>query len=610
MRLLKNIVLFLLFFVNLSYSAELISYPSEQIMGFRGLDTSSTVPNIADGRAIDLKNVKLSASLDLRKRYGYSVINGTLDHADTSNSAIVGIFDSEFSNGNSWTLAFVGRGIWYDNSGTWTRFSINSITASANNQFECVMALDTAVCTNDVDKPSEINSTPTSSDLSFTGLSNAVTKARFLVWYRNYLIFGNTFENSIERPTRFRWSNVGKTETWTDDDYDDIATFAGDEIIGFAELYGDLYIFLTKSIWKASLVGGDDVFIFTKIIDGIGAISTHSIKTIQISENRSGVLFLSESKNIYLFNGVFAIDAGFFIQPTLDNLNESRLQYAVATYDGSNYYLSVSTGANTENDTVYVLQTEIFEWSIYDQIDANAFAQVKESTSNIKTYFGNYDSFVYWLDNPDNNNDVDGATGIIDSVGTVDTTTTTGAQVIVDTTIASGTYTGALVRITSGTGAGGETFVLTDLAGDTGIVVTTPFSTTPDSTSVYSIGDINADYKTKWYGLGDSSREKSFLGLLFFGAEASSNEVDIDYAIDFGTSISSETVSLSPSSSSLWDTAIWDTSTWGTTGNKIYTKKLTGLGNFVQFEFENDSIDESFNLYGFHILAIMERIKQ
>ncbi len=610
MRLLKFILPILLLLANIA-NAELVSYPPQSVLGFRGLDTHSSENNIADSRASDLKNVKLSAALDLRKRYGYSVINGkSLDHADSAISAITGIFDSEFSNGNSWTLAFVGPSIWYDNAGTWTRFSQNSITSGANNQFQCVMALDTAICTNDVDKPLEASSTPAKTDLSFTGLSNAVTKAKVVRWYRNYLIFGNTYENSVDRPTRFRWSNVGTTETWTDDDSIDIATFSGDEIIGFAELYGDLYIFLERSIWKASLVGGDDIFIFTKIVDGIGAIARDSIVTVNLPEQRSGVLFLSESKHVYLFNGVSVQDAGFLIQPTLDNLNESRLQYAVATFDGHDYILSVTTGANSENDTIYDLQTEIMEWSVYDQIDANAFAQVKESTSLIKTYFGNYDSFVYWLDNPDLNNDVDGATGIVDSVGTVNVTTATGAQVIVDTTIASGTYTGAIIRITSGMGAGSETVVLTNLTGDTGVVVTVPFGTTPDSTSVYSIGNIDAQYTTKWYELGDAAREKAFLELLLFGKEASSNNTDIGYAIDFGSSLDSETISLSPTSSSLWDSAIWDTATWGTTGNKIYTSKLTGLGNFIQFEFSNDSIDETFHLFGYNILATQEKLKQ
>ena len=96
MRLLRFLILSFLFFVS-PVNAELISYPPQKLMGYRGLDTHSSSPNIVDSRAIDLKNVSLSAALDLRKRYGYSVINGTLDHADTANAAVTGIFDSEFS---------------------------------------------------------------------------------------------------------------------------------------------------------------------------------------------------------------------------------------------------------------------------------------------------------------------------------------------------------------------------------------------------------------------------------------------------------------------------------------------------------------------------------
>src|SRR3990167_1614757 len=92
------ISLALLFTTSVGYTAELLSYPPTKLMGYRGMDTHSSAPNIADSRAIDLKNVSLSAALDLRKRYGYSVINSTLDHADTANAAVTGIFDSEFSN--------------------------------------------------------------------------------------------------------------------------------------------------------------------------------------------------------------------------------------------------------------------------------------------------------------------------------------------------------------------------------------------------------------------------------------------------------------------------------------------------------------------------------
>ena len=612
-RKFANYFIFSLLFCSLTIpvfaQADLISYPDSKIMGFRGLDTRSTAPSIQDGRATDLNNVKLSSAFDLQKRAGKDTINNTLDDLDIDSPAITGIFDSKFSDGSSKTLVFVGSKLKYDNSGTWTTVSgTATITTGQNNQWQCIMALDSAVCTNDTDVPIKVNSTPTKSVLNVSDLSDTLTKVKTLTWFRNYLIFGNTLENSVERPTRFRWSNVGTIETYTNDDFSDISTFAGDEIIGFAELYSDIYIFLKKSIWRASLTGGDEVFVFSKVIDGIGAVSRDSIQVVQLFDNRSAVIFTDDRKKVLMFDGSSITDIGSIIQPTLDNLNESRLQYSVSTFDGKSYLLSASTSGITTNDILLEFQTEIFEWTKHDTVDANAIAQVQETDLKIKSYVGNYNAFVYWLDNPELENDVDGATGIIDSVGTLDTDTITGAQVIVDSALTAGDYTGAVIKITSGTGAAQERVIAQ--SDSTSVTVTAAFTTTPDSTSIYSIGAIEADYQSKWYDLGDSAREKTFLGLLFWAEEASSDEATIGYAIDFDTTLDSETKSLAPTSSSLWDTALWDVGTWGTTGNKIYTTKSSGLGNFISYEFSNDDIDESFHIYGFNILAVAGDIKQ
>ena len=607
-RILLN--LFLSFFLIAPLLADdnprLIGYPDSnggKIMGFKGIDTSATSPTLEDGRAIDAQNVKLSASFDLKKRDGYSVINDTLDDLSFASPAITGIFDAEYSTGTSYTIAFIGNKIKFDNSGTWTDVTLNavSVTSGQDNQWGCILALDTTICTNNVDQPVSINTGNVATPVGFSGLSNAITKANAHIWFRNYLIFGNTTENSTARPTRFRWSDVGTIGAWTDANFVDIASFSGDSIVSFQELYGELYIIMRKSIWKATLVGGNDVFAFTKVVDGIGSIAKGSVKTVVLPNDRQVIIFLSEEKRVFLFNGVVATDIGGNIQETLDGLNASRLEYAVAIFDGYDYFLSVSSGGVTKNDLLLDYQVEINEWTKHTQIDANAFARVKESTSVIKTYFGNYKAFIYWLDNPDNINDVDGATGIIDSVGYVNTDTMTAAQILIDTGYTSGVYTGAIIRITSGTGVDEEQVVLEQT--DTGIVVSTAFTTTPDSTSNYSIGDIDAFYESKWYDYGDASRYKMPRDMLFWAKEDSNSEVTVNYSEDFGGQVGSETKSLSPSSSSLWDVALWDVATWGTTGDKLYNVQHSGICRVLQVEFEQDDVDKTFHIYGFHLLA-------
>jgi len=592
--------------VNAEDSHRLLTYPPQKIMGFRGLDTSARTPLLQDGRAIDLQNIKLSTSFDLKQRYGYVAINESLDDFDTSSGAIHGIFDARFSGDTNFPIVFYEDKIKYDNSGTWTEIGnwwvAPTITSGKNYQFQCTMALDTAVCTNDQDVPIAISSSPAKSALDVSDLTDTLTKAKAVAWFRNYLIFGNTVEAAAEKPTRFRWSDVGTTETYDDDNFIDIAQLGGDEIIGFTEFYGNLYAFFKNAIYKITLVGGNDVFNVDKVIEGIGSIARDSIQMVRLSSNQNGVIFLSEDKKVYIFTGLGVQDIGQVIQPTLDNLNEARIQYAVSVYDGKSYYLSVSTGSDSENDTVYEYQVEIGEWTKHSDVNANAYARVRAS-NEILTYFGNYDGYVYEWEDVDYESDAANASavGVVDSVTTINTKSITGGQVIIDSDITSGTYTGAIIKITSGTGAGEEQVILHNT--DTSVVVATAFSTTPDSTSNYSIGAINAYYETKWYDWGDSPRKKNFKHLYFWGKEASNNAITVKYASDFGTTIESQEQSLAPSSSSVWDTAVWDQGIWTTTGDKFYRIPLKGVGRFMNIRFENSDAEETFHLYGFNILA-------
>jgi hypothetical protein len=601
MRLLKYFILsFLICTTSFADdSSKMLSYPPNKIMGFLGLDTKSNNPLLSDGRSIDLQNVILDSSFNLRKRYGYKIINGTLDDYSESSPAVTGIFDAHYSDATR-LFVFGGDYLKYDNSGTWTEITGTvAFTSSQYDQWKCTMAYDKSICTNDTDVPISIASTPSYSQVTWTGLSYPVTKFKDSIFFQNYLILVNTVENSVSRLTRYRWSDVGSISAWDDDNYIDIAALGGDQIYSIKDLGGNLYVLLGDSIYRFSLVGGDDVFTSSKVIEGIGTGSRDSVQNVKINDTL-GLIFLSKNKHVYFFNGYVVSDIGERIQPTLDTLNEARLENAFSFYDDKQYCLSAASSGSSDNDVIYCYQTEIGEWYKLTDINANTFARIVTS-SLIKTYFGNYKSFVYWLNDPDKMNDVAGAQGIIDSTGTVTTSTETGAQILVDTTLPTGLYTGATIKITSGTGQNQEAVILSQA--DTYLVLTTALSTTPDSTSNYSVGAIDSYYETKWYDFGMSQRNKLFRWIFLWAKEDTDNSADISFKIDFGDTLGSETVNLAPASSSLWDTAIWDESTWGTTGDAFNIIDINGRGRFMNFKITNDNIDETFNIYGFHLIS-------
>jgi hypothetical protein len=525
MKIIKFLLLSL-FFLNLAFAEQPSIYPQQGVLGFKGLDDTSSPTALVDGRASDLLNVKLIGSRPqqggaLIKRPGYSTVGTVLDVPDVDYAAVQGIYYTKYSSGNEETLAISGGRFYrWDttlNPDDWTFIGLGGTTGK-NYQYVFGTALDTIIFTNDQDVPFKYTEGGTVLALDTSDLTDALTKAKCFVWYKNYPIFGNTYEGSTERSTRFRWGNVGTIETWSDDDYIDIAALGGQEIEGFAVLYDNLYMFLTESIYQISLVGGDEIFKVTKVVDGIGCIAKNSLQNVILQNNQQGIIFLAKNKAIYFFNGLTAQYISILIENTMDGLLATRLPYAVSAENGTDYYLAATYGGVTENNLLLDFQYELGEWTKHDQIDANYLARVYDTSGVEQTYFGQYGGFISQLDDSDEVNDVYGVTGTVSGPGvatdvltdTYDTTTASGLQIVYDNATAFTTsgLIGGILKITSGTGADQERRIVWNTS--SGIVVETAFTTTPDTTSTYSVGAIDGYFVSKWYDCGEPARLKGF----------------------------------------------------------------------------------------------------
>ena len=599
--MIRYLLLFLLV-SNFAFAEKINVYPPDKILKFRGLDDTSSLLSVQDERASAIQNVKLSLSSALQKRKGYNLVNDRINEVVSSENfpAITGLFYAKLSSGSEFRLVIGGRRIYKDVTGTWTDITTPiSITYDKNNQFVWVTALDTIVFSNDTDPPFKWTGTGNAADLDVTDLSDTLTKTKTLAWFKNYLIFGNTLENSTERPTRFRWSNVGTVETFSDDDFIDIAALGGQEINGLIELYDNLYILMTDSIWKATLVGGDEIFVISKVVDDIGCIAKNSIQTINLMNQRKGIVFLAKDKKVYFFDGSTLGDITTLITGAMGDLRADRLQYAVSADTGKSYLLAVTTGnSNTSNNLLLEFQYEMGEWTKHTQIDANAMAKVVDSDSLSQIYYGNYDSFVYVTDTI-LNNDITGQTDGVSSIETADLSdgTATGLTVIVTDTAIDYSATGAIVSITSGTGVSEEKVIITH--DSTSLVVDSAFTATPTSSSIFSIGAVDAFYTTKWFDLSEPSRIKHIGDLYLWTEESSGSTLSVEESLDFASILQTENVSMA-GTGGLWGVALWNVGVWGGQEAIFTDVKLTGEGRYIKLNFKNSAIDETFNILGYN----------
>ena len=588
-------------------------YPRQGVQVFLGLDDTSAPTQVQDGRAQDLQNVLLESGA-MRQRYGVDLVltpdstNGlqigdTLDIQDEAFCAITGVYYTKFSSGTERIVATCGTRTYFLNGiASWDQVTGVSHTAGQNNQFVFTTALDNIIGTNDADTPLQYNGT-TLTTVSFTGLTNPIQQAKTVAFFKNYLIFGNTKENSVERPTRIRWSNVGTINTWTDADLVDIGALGGQEIVAMAELYDNLYVFLTDSIYKVSLVGGVDTFQISKVTDDIGCIAKNSVQSITLSNAQNGLVFLDKDKKIYFFNGVIAQDISPLIETTMDGLSGGRLQYAVSADTNEDYVLCVTSGTGTTNNLCLDFEYTMGEWSKHTNIPANAMAHVLDNNVTDQVYWGSYKSFVYQFSDTSKRDDVGSFSGTVSTVSRYTTDTASSLQVLYNAAwnLVTGSLAGAPIELVGGTGST-QTNTIADNT-NTGLVVTDDFTTTPNSTTTFEVGAIDSFYTTKWYDLGDAARLKHF-GEVYFWAEADvSSTHSLSYATDFSSDVSTLSLALSSSTTdAIWGSAIWGVSLWGDVDDIFRQGKLEAGGRYIRLKWAEDDPSETFHIYGFNFI--------
>lgn len=598
---------------SLGWAEEWKTYPPSGTLTFKGLDDTSAPTQAEDGRASALQNVKLGTSADLQQRFGYSLVGDTLDDGanldtgvDEAACAVTGLYYTKFSSGTERIVSTCGDSFSYLNGTTWTEVSgIDvAITAGQDYQFVWATALDEIIGTNDVNPPLRYNGTALNT-VDFTDLDadERPTAVKTVAFFKNFLILGNTVEQAVSYPTRIRWSNVGTIGDWTEGDYIDIGALGGQEINAMAELYDNLYVFLTDSIYRISFVAGADTFHVSKVTEDIGSIAKNSIQSITLSNNQNGLIFLDKDKEVYFFNGIVVQSVSDFIEDTMDGLSATGLQYASSVDTNQDYYLCVRNGTTGYNNLCLDFQYLLGEWTKHTNINANAMASVLDSTGRHQAYAGSYESFVYQLDDEDLVDDVGTQTGAIDSTSRIDTAFASGLLVLYDedSSLPTGILVGAPLQMVGGNATGEIVTIVEQTV--SGMIVSDDFSETLAAGATYEVGAIDSFYTTKWYDLGEPNRLKHYGEIYFWADEGEASGIDVSFATDLNTDISTQTISLDAATTdAIWGSAIWGTSRWGSSADVFRQVKLESEGRYIRVKWDEDDPNQGFRIYNWSFL--------
>ena len=300
-----------------------------------GLNTA-TPPHLGEITSVrQAKNVKFSL-LKAEKTHGYE----KFDSAALSGTPHV--IDNYYQNdGDTFLMVITNTKVYKYNTGTsdFDDITGGSLTGTADQPSDSDVAFNKFYLTNGVDYPQFWDGTGNIAVVP--GLDASVgsdieggvsaCKAKAIKGFANFLVLGNTLEDSVEAPSRVRWSKYGDPTVWINTAGAGQAGYADvgdvDQIITMQRLKDYLVIYKERSIWIMQYVGPPAIFAFRRIVDGIGCVSPKGVASL----TNSHVFFGPDG--IYAFDGVSLtplsdrINISFFTQ-----LNQAKIQLLSALF--------------------------------------------------------------------------------------------------------------------------------------------------------------------------------------------------------------------------------------------------------------------------------------
>ncbi len=396
-KLLTLTLAFLLLTTPLYGASEL--KPFDFLSNSGGLNTTAAPTSVEANQARDLANVDFDEFGAIKKRKGYETLNSSaLADADQ----VTGLYQYRLKDGTSKFLATHDDDFYkMDTSagapdGTWDNITSGE-TITEDKLFSFATIKNVVIATNGVDLPFKYDAVNSVDDIGQLSVPTGLTKAKYVVGFKERTILANVTVSGTTHPSRFYWSKIGTLETFIATAFIDVQPNDGQEIKGIAVLGERLVILKDFSIYNVLFTGDADVpFIVRKSNSDVGTISHYSI-----AEIKNNLVFLAPD-GIYVYNGSESLFISANIITTLESLTTSDFDTAFGVnYRTLNQYWLTFTA---NDDTIIIWDYENNSFAKHDGIVASVLSIFYDGNNLERLYHGDFSGFTYRNNRGDSDN--------------------------------------------------------------------------------------------------------------------------------------------------------------------------------------------------------------
>jgi hypothetical protein len=513
-----------------------------------------------------------------------------------TNFHMVACGDSLF-NYNSTTATVIRTGL-SDNSNTfWSMIQIQDPRSASD---------DIVLATNGVNPIQLWNGSATSINLTSLTSATQVPVCKYLLNHKERIYAINIIDaTDADAPakvarTGFGTDGLADPHRFTESFYVG-GSSKGGEIRGAKLLHGQIVFYTKNSIWKFNPSAG--TLDLDEVQESVGLFAPNSL--VDAGDFH---IFLSE-RGVYGFDGNNLVHLSEKVDIDLfQNANLSQLQYAKAVFDQtkSQYILYFASSGSNRNDIalVYDIRPKMKMWQPPVTGRRVSFISTFTNTSGMrKVIYGDYMGYLYEDD-----------TGINDGLATGYNGTVTASSYtsITDTcatfSTAGNGLAGQVLRIYEGTGEGQQRLIESNTSAVLTLESGTNWTVVPDTTSKYTVGGIDAYWRSRDYDFGGHDILKLFRHVHVRTKEEGNFNLTMHYIIDFRSlAAATKKELLLFASGFVWGVGIWNQVRWG--GLPVIRKKVSLRttanqslqGTHFAVRFSNPRANESFRITGYDI---------